>query len=95
MKAKLCLTESIPVRAKVVLGHLEYEIEEESLKRFLKEYHYDRSMWENVAQARRVSDLERANDNMHNNIKRISESENPRQELLDYLVYLNTPIAVA
>jgi Mg2+ and Co2+ transporter CorA len=95
MKAKIVLTESIPLRAKVVLGHLEYEIEQESIERFLKEYHYDRSMWENVSQSRRLSELERANMAKFETIQRLAAMENPQQELKEYAEYLRTPIAVA
>lgn len=95
MKAKIVLTESTPLRAKIVLGHLEYELEQESIERFLKEYHYDRSMWENVTQARRLSELERSNNAMFTNIQRLAGMENPHQELKEYAEYLRTPIAVA
>lgn len=95
MKAKIVLTQVTPIMAKVVIGHLEYEIEAESVERFLKEYHYDTTMWENVEQARQLAYLEQANMAKFETIQRLAAMENPQPELKEYAEYLRTPIAVA
>jgi hypothetical protein len=96
MKAQLVLTQSDPIMAKVVLnGKLEYEIEPESAKRFIKEHNDDLKFWDTMINHRRIGELERHCEWVSKKLEEIAKSEDPRKELQEFIVYLNTPIAVA
>ena len=95
MKAKICLLQSIPPMAKVCLGHLEYEIEQPSLETMLKEYIFEKNLIEGAMEASENMRLKQSNTWLCNEIERLSKLEDPREELKNLVVYLNTPIAVA
>lgn len=96
MKAKLVLTQSDPIMAKVIFNvKLEYEVEPESVTRFIKEHNDDLKFWDTMINHRRVGELERHCEWVLKELDRIAKSEDPRKELQEFIVYLNTPIAVA
>jgi hypothetical protein len=96
MKAKIVLTQSMPfAMAKVILGHLEYEVEQEMLEKLIKEYNWDHANMTNAVNAWSESKLLTSHKWLCDEVERLSQLDDPRQELRNLVVYLNTPIAVA